>query len=441
MDPPGLKCLRSQPLEEYDAVLRKCLESVAGAVLTSLTQQNKKAVAQRTLWYHAGQTLVEAGNSGLILPESFTSAVAQMLEHEVKLPCKNQDQLPSISPWDGMILGLSPNLILEISIQYSRLLKLKNTGRLRDYDGGDFVVAFISADLVDHSTAHIVTAELIEMSKMQQQGLILWVVCVAKRERIESMNQNCPYRTALKDSLGTRFLEVGHLSLAKKTAKLQKVRPHAILHAGFHQCDDQPQILNGSLDSIVVQTVAHAGPTGSNRVDFILASREAIPTANESHFREKVLRIDAPFLGNCFRTFFKSHADHLHQVRTISCARSQVREVLGLPIERKLLANISSPDRLKPDYFDKVIFPVLRSNPNTDMVLVNHDKKSFNIRIEARFKAQGLENRLWFVPYQDLHDGSLHRFIGAVEVYVNNGGYSGHTALNDALWSSNAVIS
>ncbi len=74
------------------------------------------------------------------------------------------------------------------------------------------------------------------------------------------------------------------------------------------------------------------------------------------------------------------------------------------------------------------------------MVLVDHDKL-FSIRIKARFKAQGLENRLWFVPYRDLHDGSLHRFIGAVEVYVNNGGYSGLTALNDALWSANAVIS
>jgi hypothetical protein len=443
MDPPalqGLKCLRCQTVEEYDDVLGKCLESVAGAVLSSLTQQNKNAEAKRTLWYHAGNTLVEAGNSGLLLPESFTSAVAQMLEHEVKGPCKTQAQLPSISPWDGMILGLPPDLILQISVQYSRLLKLKNACPLRDYDGGDFVVAFISADLVDHSTAHIVTAELIEMSKMQQQGLILWVVCVAKPERIASMNHNCPYRTALKENLGTRFLEVGHLSPGKKAAALQKVHPHAILHAGFHECDDQPQILNGSLDSIVVQTVAHAGPTGSNRVDFILASPTAIPTANEAHFREKVLRIDAPFLGNSFRAFFDCHADHLHQVRTIPGARSQVRKALGLPIERKLLTNISSPNRLTPDYFGNLIIPVLRCNPDTDMVLVDHDT-SFNVRIKARFKALELENRLWFVPYQDLHNGSLHRFIGAVEVYVNNGGYSGHTALNDALWAANAVIS
>jgi predicted O-linked N-acetylglucosamine transferase (SPINDLY family) len=258
-------------------------------------------------------------------------------------------------------------------------------------------VAFISADLVDHSTAHIVTAELIAMSKMQQQDLILWVVCVAKRERIDSMNPSCPYRTALKVSLGARFLEVGHLSLANMTAKLKRVHPHAILHAGFHQSDDQPQILDGSQDSIVIQTVAHAGPTGSNRVDFILASSTAIPTDNEAHFREKV-RIDAPFLGNSFRAFFdrhhRRHAVQLHQVRTIHGVRSQVREALGLPTERKLLNNISSPNRLKPDYFEMVIVQVLRRNSDTDMVLVDHDNKSFNIRIKARFKALGLENRL-----------------------------------------------
>jgi hypothetical protein len=93
-------------VEEYDAVLTECLESVAAAVITSLSEQNKDAAAQRNLWYHAGKTAVEAGNSGLILPESFSSAVVQMLEHEIKGRCTTKDQRPSISPWDGMLLGL-----------------------------------------------------------------------------------------------------------------------------------------------------------------------------------------------------------------------------------------------------------------------------------------------------------------------------------------------
>ncbi len=125
-------------MEQYDAVLTECLESVAGAVINSLAEQNKDAVAQRNLWYHAGKTVVEAGNSGLILPESFGSAVVQMLEHEIKGPCTTKDQRPSISPWDGMILGLNPDLILKNSVRYSRLLKLKPTGHPRKYDGSDF---------------------------------------------------------------------------------------------------------------------------------------------------------------------------------------------------------------------------------------------------------------------------------------------------------------
>ena len=203
--------------------------------------------------------------------------------------------------------------------------------------------------------------------------------------------------------------------------------------------DDLPQILNGSLDSIVVQTVAHAGPTGSNRIDFILASPTAIPQHIESSFSERVIRIDAPFLGNSFRSFFNRHEAGLHQVRIDSVVRSQVRIALGLPTDRKVLTNIAYPNRLRPEYFD-MIMQVLRHNPDTDMVLVDH-VEAFKIRIKARFKAMGLENRLRFVPYQDLHDGSLHRFIAAGDVYVNNGGYSGHTALNDALWAARAVIS
>jgi hypothetical protein len=100
-----LKCLRCQPVEEHYDVLRECLESIAGTVITSLSEQNKDAAAQRNLWYHAGKTVVEAGNSGLILLESFVSAAVQMLEHEIQVPCTTKDQRPSVSPWDGIVLG------------------------------------------------------------------------------------------------------------------------------------------------------------------------------------------------------------------------------------------------------------------------------------------------------------------------------------------------
>jgi hypothetical protein len=443
VNPPAcnkLKCLRCQPVEEYDAFLTELFDTAAEAVVASL-QQKKDAVAQRNLWYHVGLSFVEAGNSGVVLPTSFVTAAVQMLEHELQVKCRGKDQLPSVSPWDGIVLGLSPDMILKISAAYAGQLQLKPAGRLREYYGGDFEVAFVSADMVDHSTAHLVSAELIAMSKMIQDGVIVWVVCVAKPERIDSMNSNSPYRRALKQNFGERFLELGNCSVSKMAAKLKdvNVNPHAILLAGFHQDGDRPKVLDLFPHSIVVQTTAHAGPTGcSKRVDYVLANRTAIPS-EIAHFNDKVQIIDAPFLGNSFRLFFSEHAEKLHQVRTDHVVRSNLREKLRLSPARKLLLNISSPNQLKSDYFD-MIFQVLSANPDTDLVLVSH-VKSFDIRMQARFKAKGLENRLRFVQFQNLDDGSLHNLIGAVDLYVNNRGYPGHTASHDALWSARVVIS
>jgi hypothetical protein len=74
------------------------------------------------------------------------------------------------------------------------------------------------------------------------------------------------------------------------------------------------------------------------------------------------------------------------------------------------------------------------------LVLIDH-VVAFKLRLQAQFKTRGLENRVCFVPYQNLFDGSLHALAAVCDLYFDSTGYNGHTAFQDALWGSNAVIS
>jgi predicted O-linked N-acetylglucosamine transferase (SPINDLY family) len=285
-------------------------------------------------------------------------------------------------------------LILELSQAYARQKPLKPTGRLRELNGEEFVIAFISADLVDHPTAHLVAAQLMEMRNFAT----LKVLCVAKPERVESMNPSSPYRRAIKERCGDIFLDVGHLSDKEIADKLTAANPHVILHAGFHQDADRVNVLLGGLRALAVQYVGHAGSTGYSRFDYIIGSKTALPAKNKDHFTEKLLRMGAPFHGNSFREFFRHDDVRLHTLRTDTDTRSNEREFkYGLKRDCQILLNISYPNRLIPRFWD-IICRVLKENPRAVLVLVDH-VKAFRLRWLARFESMGLGGRLCFVRF------------------------------------------
>ena len=429
--PSELKCLKCQPVQEHDTTLVGCLEMVAGAVVESLSQNND-AEAQRVLGHHVAVTLDCAGQSGLNLPDSFVAAAVQMFEYEVRRNVESKDMLPSVLPWNGNGFGLPPELSLKISSAFARKLDLRPPGRLRILKGSRFVIAVVSDKLVDYSTAHLVIPLLMAMS--MHEHATVWVLCVAEPERVASMNPLNPYRRALKELVGLRFLEIGAMSDAEIADRLGSVKPHAIL---LDCCPDRLKFLDGAPDSLVA-TVPHAGTTGLTRVDFILGSDTTLPEDNMHHFTEKRQLLKAPFLWNSFRQFYPHHADRLHTLRTDTNARSEERtNKFGLPPDCHILTNISFPEGLKPRFWATVL-KVLRDNATAVLVLVDR-KGAFKLRKQALFKSEGLERRLFFVPESMLHNEGLHGLLAVSDVYVD--GIGSTTELHDALWASRVVIS
>jgi predicted O-linked N-acetylglucosamine transferase (SPINDLY family) len=83
----------------------------------------------------------------------------------------------------------------------------------------------------------------------------------------------------------------------------------------------------------------------------------------------------------------------------------------------------------------------LKANADAVLVLIDHSYPAFKLRIEERFKEQGLQGKIMFMPYQQLYNGDLHKFLALIDVNLDTVVYNGHTASHDVLWANGVLIS
>ena len=111
-----LKCQGDNVLDDN---IHKCLINVQEAIRISLEQckQNKDKNKSKILWYQAGLLLADGlPFSGVTAPLKFGDQVKEIVKCELaKASCKT-----SVSPWDGLMNGYPPKLVLEMSQAFSR---------------------------------------------------------------------------------------------------------------------------------------------------------------------------------------------------------------------------------------------------------------------------------------------------------------------------------
>ena len=429
-----LQCVKCQPVEAYDKCLSECLEDVRVATDNSLKGRARHSRLQKTLWFHFGLLLCEGGPlSGYFVSDDFRGLAEKLTILEGKINSES-----SIAPWDAEVVGLSPNTVSAAARSHARKYNLKKSENLNENMEGLRKILAVSADYGNHSTAHLMAGELKEMG--QSQRAEVWVMCVARKDRLEALDStSSTYRADLKRVFGARFLEVGHLPDADITQRINDLGPQIIYLAGFHQDGDRIAIFDGVTGHVMVQGVAHASTTGSRGVDFLLCNRQVLPEELAKHYTEMPLYIDGPFLPNSFSTFFADKACELSQLRNNKDIRLKEREKLGMPT-CKIIANISQPNRLDKSFTDMAI-GILKANADAVLVLIDHGYPAFKLRIEERFKEQGLQGKIMFMQYQQLYNGDLHKFLALIDVNLDTVVYNGHTASHDVLWANGVLIS
>ena len=435
-----LHCLVCQSVEDFDQSLSKCLQDVLTATENSLKSPNIDSSSE-TLWYYVGLLFAVGGPfSGVVFPDQFRQSVEKMLIHETT-PRKGKRPgsiLSSISPWEAEMLGLDPGLILTLARNHAGKYKLKPFVARDEPHGRRPLILYVSADIGHHPTAHLMSGELKAMATSKRADV--WLLCVAAPDRLAALDiSSSPYRTVLKQVYRDRFLELGGLKNNEIAERINQICPHLIYLAGFHQDGDRIAIFEGLTSSpVIVQGVAHASTTGSNAVHRLLCNQHVLPENLQKNFSEKFLYVDAPFLPNSFKEFFSHDVERLTKLRNDVQIRRTERESCGMP-NAKVIGSIAKPDRLESQFFDMAI-AILRANPDTVLVLVDHGYPAFRQRKEASFKKQGLEGRIVFMPFQDLPNGDLHRFLALIDVCLDTPLYNAHTAGHDALWANGVLI-
>ena len=435
-----LHCLVCQSVEDFDQSLSKCLQDVLTATENSLKSPNIDSSSE-TLWYYVGLLFAVGGPfSGVVFPDQFRQSVEKMLIHETT-PRKGKRPgsiLSSISPWEAEMLGLDPGLILTLARNHAGKYKLKPFVARDEPHGRRPLILYVSADIGHHPTAHLMSGELKAMATSKRADV--WLLCVAAPDRLAALDiSSSPYRTVLKQVYRDRFLELGELKNNEIAERINQICPHLIYLAGFHQDGDRIAIFEGLTSSpVIVQGVAHASTTGSNAVHRLLCNQHVLPENLQKNFSEKFLYVDAPFLPNSFKEFFSHDVERLTKLRNDVQIRRTERESCGMP-HAKVIGSIAKPDRLESQFFDMAI-AILRANPDTVLVLVDHGYPAFRQRKEASFKKQGLEGRIVFMPFQDLPNGDLHRFLALIDVCLDTPLYNAHTAGHDALWANGVLI-
>jgi predicted O-linked N-acetylglucosamine transferase (SPINDLY family) len=187
-----------------------------------------------------------------------------------------------------------------------------------------------------------------------------------------------------------------------------------------------------------VQGVAHAGPTGSLRVDGLLCSETAVPDNDRDQYSEEFARIRGdPFLPNSMQVFFNQNTSRLKALRDDPALRSSERKKQGLPPNDRLIVNISQPNRMSESYLEMVFEVIVRTGAG--LVLIEHNE-SFVIRTKYRFLQAGLSDKLVFVKFRDVMNGDLHEIMALCDVYLDTPGYNSHTAGQDALFAIGIFI-
>jgi hypothetical protein len=316
-------CLKCQTLDVHTSHMNGCVAMVQKATSISINRYKSQTKSEkqksRNLCYHAGLLFADGlPCSGVKVTPEFRHTVIEMVRFEIENNLK-----PSVSPWDGEVNSFPSELVLEMAKIYSRFAKVgEEIGPLRPIDKLPIII-YVSSDLGNHPSAHLWSAELMEMATSSKAEV--WVLCLADPKRLEELDIDTSlYRDAVKERYKHRFMELGKLS-DKDIADTvnNEIRPNVVYVCGWHQEGVRLGALARIDGAVVVQAVAHASTTGSRKVDYVLCNSRVLPEENRKYFFEKPLYIDAPFLPNSFRHFFGRHSSRLNELRTDGAVRSE----------------------------------------------------------------------------------------------------------------------
>jgi predicted O-linked N-acetylglucosamine transferase (SPINDLY family) len=270
-------------------------------------------------------------------------------------------------------------------------------GRLR--------LAYLSADLHDHATAHLM-ADVFDAH--DRSRFELWAFSIGP-ETGDAMQQR------LKGAFD-HFVDARLLSDQAVAERMARAGIDILIDLKGYTRDSRPDILAWRPAPLQINYLGYPGTLGAPYIDAVLADDVLAPPGDEAHYTERVVRLPGTYQAN--------NALHAPALPT------PTRADAGLPDAGVVFCCFNNAWKITPPVFHAWM-QILQAVPGSVLwLLQDHDAAAANLRREA--EARGVApDRLIFAP-RAKHDEHLAR-LPLADLVLDTLPYGAHTTASDAL--------
>jgi predicted O-linked N-acetylglucosamine transferase (SPINDLY family) len=273
-------------------------------------------------------------------------------------------------------------------------------------------LAYVSADLHDHATAHLM-AGLFE--RHDRERFEVWAVSLGP-DRPGAMRDRL--RAAFEHFVDARALSDRTLALAMREWGID-----IAIDLKGHTQDSRPDLFALRAAPVQVAWLGYPGTSGLPAIDYLLADATVVPPGAERFYSERVVRLPGCYQVN-------------DPARAIADA-TPTRAECGLPAEGFVFCCFNSVYKITPPVFAAWMRLLLAVPGSVLWLLDDQAEATANLRREAQ--RQGVDGaRLVFAPRLPLPAHlARHR---VADLFLDTAPVNAHTTASDALWAGLPVL-
>jgi protein O-GlcNAc transferase len=274
-------------------------------------------------------------------------------------------------------------------------------------------VGYLSADFRSHATAYLAAGMFERHDRTRFE-------CFALSHGAASSND--PMQARLRAAF-EHFEDLDSLSAAQMAEHIRSLEIDVLLDLKGHTADSRFEVLSYRPAPVQAHFLGYPGALGAPFVDYLIADRHVIPSDEECHYSETIVRLP-----------------HTYQVtddRRIESGQTWSRAQAGLPPEGLLLAALHQTYKLNPVVFD-IWMRLLHRLPGATLWLFDKNLGAVRqLRHEAA--ARGIDpRRLVFAP--EISQAEHLSRLRLADLLLDTWPYSSHTTASDALWVGVPVV-
>lgn len=279
----------------------------------------------------------------------------------------------------------------------------RRPGRLR--------IGYLSADLYNHATTHLVT-ELLELHDTQRFEVFLYC---------HSVTDGSAWQARVR-AASEHFVDVNHLSDLEAAQRMREDGIDIAIDLKGHTKDTRIRILAHRPAPLQLTYLGFPGTSGATFIDYVLGDPVVTPLAHAAHYSECIAQMPHSYQPNDSR-------------RALAAAPS--RASLGLPEGAVVLCSFNQVFKITAEMAD-LWARILRDAPAAVLwQVIWNEQAAANLVRELQARGVAPE-RLYFSQRVDVNDNVAR--LQCADLMLDTWPCNAHTTASDALWAGVPVL-